>query len=186
MRVTELVNGILLAWLAIEVVRLWQDRVKSGQVRDRGSFGFIGATVGVTFLAGNLVAGLAGRQWELGPWAPNLGLVFLVLGIAFRQYAIAVLGRYFTVRVTIQEGHTLVRRGPYRWLRHPSYTGAWVALAAAGLVTRSLPGFLVFATLPLVGFLRRIRVEERALVDAFGSEYTAYAARTWRLIPFIY
>jgi protein-S-isoprenylcysteine O-methyltransferase Ste14 len=99
--------------------------------------------------------------------------------------ALFALGRRFSGLVAIQEGHTLVTGGLYRWIRHPSYAGALVNNLGWVLVFRSVAGVLVL--LPLVGLLLvRIRAEERLLASEFGREYDAYRQRTWRLVPGVY
>ncbi|MDQ2825318.1 MAG: isoprenylcysteine carboxylmethyltransferase family protein [Verrucomicrobiota bacterium] len=115
-----------------------------------------------------------------------IGLVLFVGGIILRWYSIVHLGRFFTVDVSIAKEHRVVDSGPYRFIRHPSYTGALLAFAGIGL---SLGNWLsiVFMTLPITfAFLWRIRIEERALIDALGDDYRVYLRRTARLIPFVY
>jgi protein-S-isoprenylcysteine O-methyltransferase Ste14 len=114
------------------------------------------------------------------------GAALVLLGVAFRFWAIATLGRFFTVHVTILEGHHVVRSGPYRLLRHPSYTGILVALLGLGVALDSWPAIAAMVALPLAGLLVRIRVEEQALERALGDEYRRYAAETSRLVPGIW
>ena len=107
----------------------------------------------------------------------------LIAGAGFRLWAMLELGRFFTVTVTIQENHRLVDTGPYRVLRHPSYTGLLVALVGLGIALDNWLSLLALSALPLVGVLLRIRAEEAALSNALGERYARYAARTDRLIP---
>jgi protein-S-isoprenylcysteine O-methyltransferase Ste14 len=96
-----------------------------------------------------------------------------------------VLGDRFSGLVAIQAGHTLVTRGVYGVIRHPSYLGLLVNSLGWGLAFRSGVGVLLTAliTLPL---LARIHAEERMLRTQFGDEYDAYCARTSRLVPGLY
>lgn len=113
-------------------------------------------------------------------------LSLFVGGIALRWWAILVLGRFFTVDVAIHADHTLVTRGPYQYLRHPSYTGVLLAFVGLGL---ALGNWLALAALlvPIVtALLVRIRVEERALSERFGDAWGEHAKRTWRLVPFVW
>lgn len=122
-------------------------------------------------------------RYEHGLWASRAALGLFALGIALRWWAIAVLGRFFTVDVAIHSDHELVQRGPYRVLRHPSYTGALLTFFGLGLFFDSWPALLV-ATVPVVAMiLRRIQVEERALAEHFGPAWAAHCRRTWRLVP---
>jgi len=96
-----------------------------------------------------------------------------------------VLGSRFSGLVAIQPGHTLVTGGIYRVIRHPSYLGLLVSAFGWALAFRSGVGVLL-AALSIVPVIARIHAEERLLSSEFGDEYTAYRARTSRLIPGIY
>src|ERR1700747_911462 len=72
-----------------------------------------------------------------------VGICLMVAGIAFRWYSAAVLGKYFTFDVSIQSGHALIEQGPYRYIRHPSYTGALLTLVGFGLALGNLAGLIV-------------------------------------------
>jgi protein-S-isoprenylcysteine O-methyltransferase Ste14 len=118
-------------------------------------------------------------NWESWAW----GVVAGAAGIAIRVSGKRTLGRFFTVRVQIQEGHRLVREGLYATIRHPLYTGLIVLWAAPPLLLGSPLGFL-FLTVPIIVLvLRRIPREEALLLETFGEEYRAYMADTKRLIP---
>jgi protein-S-isoprenylcysteine O-methyltransferase len=115
-----------------------------------------------------------------------IGLSLFVGGIVLRWYSIARLGRFFTVDVSIAREHRLIDSGPYRFIRHPSYTGALIAFLGFGFCLGNWLS-IVLVTLPIFGaFLWRIRIEERALIDGLGDDYRAYMRRTKRLLPFIY
>src|SRR6266566_1322223 len=107
-------------------------------------------------------------------------------GLILRWYSIGYLGRYFTVDVSVSAEHKLVDSGPYRCIRHPTYTGALLAFLGLGFCFGNWLSIL-FLTVPIIAaFLWRIRIEESALTDALGENYRAYMARTKRLIPRIY
>jgi protein-S-isoprenylcysteine O-methyltransferase Ste14 len=128
------------------------------------------------------VARIPGNRWVVY----GIGVAVLVAGIAFRQWAIRVLGRHFRRWVTIQPGHEIIRRGPYRVLRHPAYAGGLLALAGVGIAFGSWPA-LALCVLPIAAALvHRIRVEEAALEDALGDAYREYEHSTSRLIPGIW
>jgi len=94
-----------------------------------------------------------------------------------------VLGRFFTVDVRVHEGQTVVERGPYRWLRHPSYTGLIVTFLGLGLALDNWVALAVLAVLPTAGLVYRIHFEERALLDCLGEPYRRFAAGRPRLFP---
>ena len=114
----------------------------------------------------------------------DLGIAVAIFGIVLRGYAVVSLGRFFTTRVMTQPGQTVVERGPYRFIRHPSYTGA--LLTVLGIVLCQA-NWLSLACFPLAlpGFLYRINVEEKALSAALGDAYRDYMRRTKRLVPFV-
>jgi protein-S-isoprenylcysteine O-methyltransferase len=115
-----------------------------------------------------------------------LGFILFLAGLALRWYSIGYLGRYFTVNVSISAEHKLVDSGPYRYIRHPTYTGALLAFVGLGLCFGNWLTIL-FLTVPIIGaFLWRIRIEERALIEALGDDYRSYMQRTKRLIPWVY
>ncbi|WP_101926786.1 MULTISPECIES: methyltransferase family protein [Luteimonas] len=119
-------------------------------------------------------------------WHPVLrwlGSAVMLTGMGFRWWSIRVLAEHFTVDVAIAADHRLIRSGPYRRLRHPSYTG--LLLTVAGFLCALGSGLapLVIAW-PLWAALRqRIRIEEAALSEAFPVDYPAYARTTRRLVP---
>ena len=115
-----------------------------------------------------------------------LGIVLMLAGIAFRQWAIFVLGRFFSTTVRILSDHRIVTNGPYRVIRHPSYTGALLILVGLGLGSRTLAGTLIIVVLFGIVYNYRISVEEKALRAEFGQEYISYAKKTKRLIPFLF
>jgi protein-S-isoprenylcysteine O-methyltransferase len=103
-------------------------------------------------------------------------------GLALRTWAVATLGRWFTWNVEIQPGQQLVTTGPYRFIRHPSYSGPLLTFLAGCFLLRSYRA-AAFAAIALpAAFLRRIHHEERLLRDTF-PEYKEYAARTGMLWP---
>ena len=114
------------------------------------------------------------------------GFLLFLGGLILRWYSIGYLGRYFTVDVSISAEHKLIDSGPYRYIRHPTYTGALLAFLGLGFCFGNWLSIL-FMTVPIIAaFLWRIRIEERALTDALGEDYRAYTQRTKRLIPFVY
>ena len=110
----------------------------------------------------------------------------MLSGIALRWYSVTILGKSFTSDVAIHSDQVLVEAGPYRYIRHPSYTGALLSLLGFGLSLGNWAG--VAASLSCLGFAYayRIPIEESALASAFGDTYRHYLKRTWRLVPFLF
>ena len=97
-----------------------------------------------------------------------------------------MLARQFTVDVSVRPDHELVRRGPYRLVRHPSYTGALLTFLGFALALGSWASLAAVMVPVVLAFLRRIRIEERVLAEAFPEAYPAYARTTWRLVPYVW
>ena len=106
------------------------------------------------------------------------------LGVGFTLWARIALGRHWSGRVTLKEGHELIQSGPYRLARHPIYTGITTAIAGVALL-EARPGGIVAVLSFLAAFLWKIRAEERLMTEAFGEAYRAYKKRVKALIPFI-
>jgi protein-S-isoprenylcysteine O-methyltransferase len=155
--------------------------------RDRQSLTLIWAVIGIAMFFG---FGLARAGPDLAPSLAQplymAGIVLILAGIALRWFAIYWLGRWFTVNVAIAADQQLIDTGPYRYVRHPSYTGALLAFLGIGLCIGKIISLLIIM-LPVVAvFSWRIHVEEAVLAHAFGARWQAYAARTRRLIPGVY
>jgi protein-S-isoprenylcysteine O-methyltransferase Ste14 len=111
------------------------------------------------------------------------GIAAIASGSIARQWAISTLGRFFTLNVQVSDDQPVVTTGPYRWVRHPSYTADLVAFTGIGLALGNWLALLAAVTLPLLGLLIRIRVEEKALFAKLGEPYRAYAHDKKRLVP---
>lgn len=115
-----------------------------------------------------------------------IGIFIGLLGVLFRWKSIRYLGQWFTSEVVIQSGHQLVKTGPYKWIRHPGYTGALLFGLTVPLIF-NMPIYMIWSTIVLVpAYVYRIRVEELALENNFGAEYNEYKNNSWKLAPLIY
>jgi len=126
-------------------------------------------------------------RWTIdGDTSRYLGLIITTIGGFVRVATVFELGHRFSIFVALQPDHRLKTDGFYRFVRHPSYLGALLAMAGWALVFRSSIGLLLTAAM-CVPIIARIRAEEEFLVREFGEQYRAYQRRTrWRLLPFIY
>lgn len=145
----------------------------------------------IVILTSIAAAQLAAANWRGAtfphkPLVAVIGVVLFVAGLALRWWSIVTLGRFFTVDVTIAKDHELVDSGPYRLLRHPSYTGLLMAFLGFALRLGNWAALLVLLVPIFAAFFYRISVEEEALRVALGENYAAYSRRTKRLVPFIY
>lgn len=114
-----------------------------------------------------------------------IGVLLFGLGIGLVFWSGVALGRLYSGDVTLQDGHHLVIDGPYRFVRHPRYTGAILLAFGLALTFNSWIGLA--ASVAFIGIiLFRIRDEETLMQEAFGQAWEAYCERTQRLIPFVY
>jgi protein-S-isoprenylcysteine O-methyltransferase len=116
---------------------------------------------------------------DLTTWA---ALASMVGGLALRTWAVGLLGPWFTWNVTVQTGQQLVTRGPYRSIRHPSYTGALIMFVASCVLLRSWVVSLLATFSLVLAFQRRIRYEEALLVKTLPG-YQGYISHTYKLFP---
>lgn len=139
-------------------------------------------TAAITMAVG--VAGYGpGRFRFPAAWSRAVALSLLVGGLAFRWWAVITLGRFFTVDVATHADHALVDTGPFRFVRHPSYTGLLSAFLGLGVSFGNWLSVAVLMVPIVLALAYRMRIEEQALRRALGTAYDAYCARTKRLIP---
>ncbi|QJD69648.1 protein-S-isoprenylcysteine methyltransferase [Xanthomonas campestris pv. badrii] len=188
MSTSPLLTALSLLWVGYELWLRQQRRAADGGTHDRGTLGQLWRVLSLSIAAAVGLAFAGVMHWPHA-WQEPLRWAACALiggGLAVRVWAITVLARWFTVDVTIQAGHQLVRSGPYRWLRHPSYTGALMAFYGLALGMGNAASLLAIVLPVTWVFLRRIRIEEAALQRAFPIAYPAYAAHSHRLLPLVW
>ena len=176
-------------WIGPEVIASVVKRSKtSSKPQDRGSLGLIKLLWAIGIAAAVAIAiwlpQTAIMRQRVGLFWAGIGL--MLIGTAFRWYSAHVLGKFFTFDVAILSGHALIEAGPYRYIRHPSYTGALVTLVGIGLALGNWAALVAAVSCLSIAYVYRIRVEEAALVAGLGDSYTQYRRRTWRLVPFLF
>lgn len=115
-----------------------------------------------------------------------IGVIIIIIGIAFRFWAIKTLGSHFTPTIQIKDDHALITSGPYSIVRHPSYLGAMCAIVGTAIFLNSLTGTIFSFACMFYAYYIRISTEEKVLVDLFGKRYHNYQERVKKLIPFIW
>ena len=115
---------------------------------------------------------------------PLVGTVLLAAGLGFSVWARRHLGRNWSAHVVVKQDHALVRTGPYRYLRHPIYSGLLLAFAGMALVIGEVRGLVALGCF-LVSFAIKSRMEERRMGEVF-PEYDQYRRETAALVPFVY
>lgn len=156
--------------------------------RDRGSYALLKALLWISISADFFLA----FQFPRASISTHrvavffIGIALMILGMLFRVYAMRTLGRFFTYQVAIQPGQTVVQSGPYRFIRHPSYTGGLITLLGLAIARGNWAGIAVVMISMLIAYAYRISVEEDALITALGDPYRQYMRHTTRLIPFLF
>ena len=116
----------------------------------------------------------------------SIGVVLAVIGLMIRIQSMLTLKQYFTYSVSQVKNHELVETGLYKTIRHPGYLGQLMIFAG---ISTSLSNWLsvLLMMIPItVGYIYRIKVEERFMIEQMGENYLNYQKRTKRIIPMIY
>ena len=177
----------LVAWVLLEGWIILRDRWRPITQVNRAGQGGITIVLVITFI-------IASRVDKLGlfpiPGRPVIPLMIgdclLWSGLALRLWSVLTLGKFFRASLVVQEDHHVVRDGPYKLLRHPSYSGILLACLGLGVAMGDWLGLGLILAFAVAAISYRIVVEERLLVQTLGQEYLQYAKHTKRLIPFIY
>ena len=183
--------GVIVITRVPEVIRAnrWRPQHDpTARQADRGSLVVMSIVVG----GGVIAACILPLVWtsatipSLRPQVTLVGIGVIALGALLRWWSIFTLGRYFTFEVAVRSTQTVVQSGPYRFVRHPSYTAILIMLLGVGIVLLNWASIVVLLVTGLIGLSYRVRVEERALVEALGQPYVDYMRHTKRFIPFIF
>ncbi len=165
-------NVVFFLWILSEIVgagivpRLRRGRAKTRRGRDRGSSLLI--YVGVIVYLGIAFSFASAEIAKLPSWVCYPGVILMALGIVIRQWSIAVLGPSFSGVLRVQKDQTLVESGPYRYVRHPSYTGALIFFVGLGLALQSWGAVLALLLIFAVVYGYRMHVEEQILISELG------------------
>jgi protein-S-isoprenylcysteine O-methyltransferase Ste14 len=110
------------------------------------------------------------------------GVLLTALGVGMAIWARLNLGSNWSGTVTLKTGHELVRKGPYRWIRHPIYTGILLGMAGTAMIKGHLRGWIGVAFV-LVAFYIKARREEKFLREEFGAGFEEHAKQTGMFLP---
>lgn len=171
----------------MKIVKAGREAGKRADSKDSGSMNVLLAGTGAaTLFAYPLAFVRAGSFPE--SWHPTLfiaGVLMVILGSVLRRYCWRTLGEYFTGDVRVRRGQPVIRSGPYRLVRHPSYTAGMMMYIGTGLALGSWLslGLLTIATIATYSY--RVAVEERALLETIGEPYGAYMRERKRFIPYV-
>jgi protein-S-isoprenylcysteine O-methyltransferase Ste14 len=180
----DVVRWLWVAWLAYWIWHAWGNKKT---VFKGGRRGLLVAIV-LLWLALD-VSGHAGVRWhervipETPAWQ-MIGVILVAAGLGFSVVARRYLGRNWSGQPTLKEGHELITSGPYRYVRHPIYTGLIAAIVGTALVHGELLYFAIVA-FAVVGLHFKAKTEEGLMRQQFPEAYPDYARRTKALIPWV-
>ena len=180
----------LVVCFAPEIIGTFFQKPEKGAItHDRGSHivlfvaMFLGMFVAFFFINANVPGTTLTRHQHAQFW---FGIAIMLCGLALRWYAIKVLGKFFTRDVATRAGQYVVEAGPYRLIRHPSYSGALLMFLGMGIAMTNWVSLLAIVLGAGIGYAYRVHVEERVLCDELGAPYRAYMQRTRRFVPYVW
>jgi protein-S-isoprenylcysteine O-methyltransferase Ste14 len=180
---------IYVVWFVLEIKGAITQRVQANaRKQDRGSMIVLLVGLYTGLLLNFIMPGLfpgATITWQRSTLV-SIGLVLMVLGIILRQYSIRVLGQYFTRELATRADQPVVQQGPYRFIRHPAYSGTLLTVLGIGLAMTNWASLVSILVCSIAGYFYRVRVEERALCASLGQPYVEYMQHTRRFIPFVF
>jgi protein-S-isoprenylcysteine O-methyltransferase Ste14 len=178
--------SILYGFFEIFMSRRLRDKRNISKSGDKGSIWllFISISIGywLSFLIG---ATRIGRIYHWNTFFV-IGSILEIIGLIIRMTSILTLKRQFTYTVTKIEDHELIETGLYKNIRHPGYLGQLIIFLGISTTLSNWLSVLLMIIPVLLGYLNRITVEEKFMVEQMGQKYIDYQKRTKRLIPAIY
>lgn len=115
-----------------------------------------------------------------------VALIFMAAGLAIRSWGVFTLGKYFTWHISTQENQTVIKTGPYAFVRHPGYLGAFITYISTAIFFNAWFSLILSLIILPFAFLRRIHYEEQELKSELGSAYENYCKKVKRFIPIIW
>ena len=188
----EIIVSIVTAvvWIAVEAYLILRDRAggKGTTTLDRRTRNYNTISLELTLCLSPVICSIPALRFAgfHGPIAFWAGIVTMCFGFLLRHWSIYILGKYFRTTVELERDHKVVRTGPYKYIRHPSYSGMILFCIGYGLVAQNWLSLIAAVLFPTVSLLYRIKIEEAALVQGIGAEYDEYQKGTKKLIPLIW
>lgn len=171
----------------MRIIRRAREESKNAGSKDAGSVRLMMAAMSTVMVLAFPVAFV--DQWSFPELRHRVlfaaGILLMVFGSVLRRYCWKTLGEYFTGDVQVRSGQPVIRTGPYRLVRHPSYTGGILMHAGVGLALCSWAGFGLLTVIAIVTYIYRVRIEEAVLLDTLGEAYRAYMQETKGFVPYV-
>jgi protein-S-isoprenylcysteine O-methyltransferase len=170
-----------------KVIKGGREGAKDASSKDSGSLKVIVAGMWVALLIAYPLAFVKAwsfpDRWQLPLFV--VGILLIVLGSLLRRYCWRTLGEYFTGDVKAKPDQPVITTGPYRWVRHPSYTAGMMMFIGIGLALGSWFSFALLTIATIATYAYRVAVEERVLLATIGEPYRSYMKERKRFIPYI-
>jgi len=170
-----------------KVVAGGAEGAKSADSKDSGSLKVLLGGMWIALLVAFLLAFKKVWSFPISAQLPlfGIGVLMIVLGSLLRRYCFRTLGEYFTGDVRARANQPVVSSGPYRLVRHPSYTAGMMMFIGIGLALGSWLSFALLTIATIATYSYRVAVEERALLETIGEPYVAYMKKRKRFIPYV-
>jgi len=154
--------------------------------RDKGSLWWLYGLITLGYaLSFSIGATRIGRIYDWNTFF-IVGMALFVFGFIIRVHSLLTLKQYFTYSVAKVENHKIIETGLYKFIRHPGYLGQLLIFIGISTSISNWLSILAMMVPITLGYLYRINVEERFMLEQLGEDYSNYQERTKRLIPMIY
>lgn len=187
--VGQVIIGSWVVFLAVWLFAAFTN--KRPRERESAAFGIaysLPIWVGALFLFAPFDTKIYPLDIEIIPHTALLGWIaaaIVVLGVLLAFWARFTLGRNWSGTVQVKEGHELVTKGPYAYVRHPIYSALLLMVLGTAIAVANI-GAILAIPLMKIGFVIKLLAEEKLMRREFPDQYPAYAARVKRLIPFVW
>ena len=170
-----------------KVVRGGVEGAKSADSKDGGSIRVLLGGMWIALMLGFYLSFVKAGSFPRGAQLPVfvLGVALMILGSLLRRWCFRTLGQYFTGDVKASADQPVIRTGPYRFVRHPSYTAGIMMFTGIGLALGSWFSFLLITIASIATYWYRVTIEERALLGTIGEQYASFMKERKRFIPYI-
>ena len=171
----------------MKIVRKGMEGGKRADSKDKGSMKVLLAGMGVATLIAYPIAFVKAWSFPVSWHVPLfvVGLLLMFFGSVLRRYCWRTLGEYFTGDVSVKPDQPIISSGPYRLVRHPSYTAGMMMYIGIGFALGSWFSLALLTITTVATYSYRVLVEERVLLDALGEPYDAFLKGRKRFIPYI-
>jgi protein-S-isoprenylcysteine O-methyltransferase Ste14 len=181
-----IVFSVLYGLFEIFMSRRNQNNRKIFKTGDKGSIWLLTISISMGYWLSFIAASTKlGRIYHWNTFFV-IGSLLVLIGLIIRVTSILKLRQQFTYTVTRIENHELVETGLYKIIRHPGYLGQLIIFMGTSVCLSNWLSILLMIIPVFLGYLNRINVEERFMVEQMGQKYLDYRKRTKRLIPGIY